>query len=408
MLINYPVEGEILKVQTRALLGESNIIRYLCRATLADGSQILLPNVEASTAFGGIADYFNMRHRASLEADGADSIPLDNQSELDAMVGDRCIIVFIHGSIHKPRIVAFKQHPNQTPELTSPETLDPQAVFQLMGVRCEFNEKGEFRIIRKGAPEVSYDPQNSIALDADILGKASKIKAKIGGNSIGGDNNAQIEPADQSEIALIEFLEKGVARLRDSKGQSIEFNPDKGTLFLSNDYYPSYLATDSTEAALIDGKKGEYIEFDKLGGALTIQSSRSTVIKNILNFEQTTGGSHDESVTGPYSLSVTAGMTVDAGQVEFTSKGNFNIDATLGVKVDSKGDIVFKDIAGATIKISKGQVAIGSPACELIDLLVEVLTTLSTTTAAGFGAPISSVAQFAQLAVKLATIKGSL
>jgi hypothetical protein len=53
-------------------------------------------------------------------------------------------------------------------------------------------------------------------------------------------------------------------------------------------------------------------------------------------------------------------------------------------------------------------VALGGSAAEVLDLLDQAFTALSTQTAAGFGAVTSTVGDFAQLAAKIKTIKGSL
>jgi hypothetical protein len=79
-----------------------------------------------------------------------------------------------------------------------------------------------------------------------------------------------------------------------------------------------------------------------------------------------------------------------------------------GVSIKGGGGAKIKDSVGGEVNIQNGMVAMGNSAAELLDLISQAFTALSTTTAPGFGAPISSVATFAQLSAKIALIKGSL
>lgn len=408
MQINYPVEAEILSVQPKAKFGESNVIRYTCRATLHNGSQIIIPNVEAPTFLGGIADYAVFRHRASLEADDMNKTPME-QTERDAAIGDRCIIVFINGQLMRPKIVAFMQHPNQTPEITDPDEKKPQGVFQYLGIRTEFTENGDLRVIHKGLPTIKYDPDNSTLLDSDVLGKTQAAQAKAGGNSIGGDNNGQIEPADQSEITLFEMLEKGIYRIRDAEGQSLEIDPDKKTILLSNDYYPSWLSLDAPQASSITGKDAEYLLMDKSDGSLTIQSTKLTKIISKQDFEQETAGKHQESCDGDYEVQIKGNEKKQVtGKMIYETSDSFALESNKTVEISGKSEVAMKDGSGATFKAANGKIALGSTSAELVDILSKLLQQLSIETYSGFGAPATGAAKYLELKTLLDTIKGTL
>lgn len=63
---------------------------------------------------------------------------------------------------------------------------------------------------------------------------------------------------------------------------------------------------------------------------------------------------------------------------------------------------------GATLKLAAGKVGLGSGANEVLDILNQLITALSTCTAPGFGAPISIVAQMTPLLTKMAALMGGI
>jgi len=392
---------------------------------MPNGSPAIIPNVEAPTMIGGIADYFNYRHRGSLESSDLNYVPTQ-QNERDATVGDRCLVALINNSIMNAKIVAFYQHPNQTPEIPK-FSEKPQAVFQLLGMRVELSPEGDVRFIRKGAPVVKYDPDNSALIDYNPLGKIQDAAAKLGGNAIKGNNNAQVEPAEETEVTLWEILKGGVFRLRDAEGQSFELNRDQGTILLSNDYYPSTLATDSVTASAITGKTAEYILFDKSAGSITLQTTSLTSINSLQDREETTGGNFSHEVVGSYTVnitgnetrSITGGLTVDVSQ-------KYQLSSVGDMVISSKGVIDISEVTGGALKLSKGKVALGSSTAELLDLfdktlsiLSQLATDLSTEIHTGnLGLPtspplnaaqyVAAQVQLTQLQTLLGTIKGSL
>lgn len=375
MQIPYPVEGEILKVEKRAAVGERNIIRYTCRVNMPNGSQMVLPHVETTSGLGGISDYFIMRHRASFDSSDVSDFPT-NQNERDAMIGERVIIQFVNGNILHPIITSFKQHPNQTPELIGADKKDPEAVLQILGIRVEIDEEGSLKFIHKGAPEVDFDPQNSSALDANILGIKQEAAAKAGESSIGGDNNGAIVPADKSEVTLWEMLKRGVFKLRDAEGQGFAIDQDAGLLLLSNNLLPSWMSPDAPQASQYTGLDGEYIQFDSGGGRATINSSKLTEIISNIDREDTTDGKYSHDVTGTYTVNIqdNESRSVTGGS-DLSVERNYTIDVTGNYSVTSK-QVVEIEGSGGKLKLSQGTVALGGPGAELLDLFDKTLDRL--------------------------------
>lgn len=428
-MIPYIVEAEILIVEKKAIIGESNKIRYTCQAKMPseDGSSLLLlPGVEAPTAFGGIADYFNMRHRASFDSSDYSSIAIE-QNERDAAVGDRCLIAFINGSIMNPKIICFLQHPNQTPEITGANDKEPQAVLQLLGMRVEIDEEGQMRLIHKGAPKVVFDAQDSTLLDSDLLGIKQELTAKTGGSDVGGNNNPQVEPAEDSEVTMIEMLAGGLFRVRDQEGQAIEFDRENGTMFFSNSYLPSTLSPDAPQAARITGEDNEYILFDKNEGMLEFQGSKLLSLIALKDRSESTGGDHENETKGSYDLTIGKNETRKVtGESSLDIQRSWKVNVNESTDILSKGGISIKDGAKGGFVSKNGKVAIGGASAELLDLVSKLMEQISKLDQAlqvhlhtgNLGFPVSpptNVADFVlnqteveKLKVQLGTIKGSL
>jgi hypothetical protein len=118
--------------------------------------------------------------------------------------------------------------------------------------------------------------------------------------------------------------------------------------------------------------------------------------------------------TGDYSLSgvneehtLTGNLTTTVqGVVQHTYQDTYLQDVTGDLSVASQATLLLEG-SGAKLKLTDSTVALGTDSVEVIDILLQTLQILSTTTAAGFSAPISTVAQFSQLYSQLSPLQGS-
>jgi hypothetical protein len=223
----YIVEGEIVEVQKRRQ-GEREIVRYTCLVKFHNGSNILLPDVQEMTMFGGIADYFQRRARASKD-EGANPGAATDQNVLNDTVGDRVYISFINGDILKPVIIGWAQHPQQVSEFKDDPSSDkPRAVFQYAGVRVEIDETGQFKLVHKGAPAIK-----------DVKGAGGASGALSVLEKITGPLSPAVVPTSVDNTTIFEMLDDGVFRIRDADGQIFEIDRTKKRIFLANNSYKS-------------------------------------------------------------------------------------------------------------------------------------------------------------------------
>lgn len=123
---------------------------------------------------------------------------------------------------------------------------------------------------------------------------------------------------------------------------------------------------------------------------LTLENGLSLVID----------GSSD-SLTATTKAGTKIALDGAGDSVKVTTKGGakLTVDGT-------SGEISAQDNAGGKLKIKDSKVGLGTSSNELVDLMKQMADALATTTAPGFGAPISSVATFGVISGKLGAIKG--
>ncbi|MEM4379060.1 MAG: hypothetical protein QXL01_00035 [Thermoplasmatales archaeon] len=422
--IPFLVEGEIIGVSSYSgkMKGISKkFFYYVCRATMQDGSQVILNNVVAASMFGGIGDYFQVKHKGSAD------VPEDvkyglNDDRNTKTIGDRVLISFVNGHITKPVIVAFLPHPQQTDEFQGKDhkTLKPQFVWQYNGIRVKIDDEGQLSVIHKGAPEIKDLGANSGQLAGAVGAAASAIS---GAASDPDPSNPAVIFKPTTERTLFEMLKDGVFRIRDAEGQIIEIDRTKKRIYISNNDIKStesidgsplsgglQLLTNSTDAeyVLLDKDKelvlinarsiAQIYSFDKrkdvtegnhshkiLGDSeWTIQGNEKQLIggsrdhkineddKLLVggNKEETIIGDRKETITGKKDVSIVGDHTAKVG-------GSVSEQYTGSWEVVALGGITLNGSLGV-LKLADGKVGLGGPTAELLDLVDQLLQQLDT------------------------------
>ena len=128
------------------------------------------------------------------------------------------------------------------------------------------------------------------------------------------------------------------------------------------------------------------------------------------------GGTSASFKSGKIDFVAAAGFTITSdadaamtitGSLELAATGGFTASTDAAYSITGKTGVTMEDGLGASLAIKDGKFSMkGASGEELLSIIDEIVTKLSTTSAAGFGAPISSVADFIAIKLKLATIKG--
>jgi len=213
------------------------------------------------------------------------------------------------------------------------------------------------------------------------------------------------------------------------EGHLIEFDDGdfitklgKGIRITTSDGSSIKITEDLTDAKItLERKEGTKIELDGSMDKISITTKTESMTLDAVDGIQLKTPVASISVKdGSFNLEATN------NKLDINNDGTINIESSVGNKIQMTADSILGetstgskltlsptesslfDPTGAGVKASNGQVALGGAAAEVLDLLDQAFTALSTQTAVGQGSPTSTVAQFAQLAALVKTIKGSL
>ena len=114
------------------------------------------------------------------------------------------------------------------------------------------------------------------------------------------------------------------------------------------------------------------------------------------------------SVTIDGILDTVTTTTAGGSSIEISGTSGITASEPVGASMSlSTGDVEISSVGGAKLNLTPaGKVTLGNSAVELLDLVDQAFTALSTQTAVGFGAPTSTVATFVQLATQIKLLKG--
>ena len=416
--IPYILEGEIVGIQNT-----TSPINYVCRVRWPNGSDSLLGNVVSGTIFGGIADYFQIRSRASTD-NGDQTTPTTNNAKSRATIGDRVYIQFVAGNVSNPVITGYVQHPNQTQEYDNAADLSPQSVLQYLGMRFEFPDTGALRITHLGAPTIKQVAAGGLA-----SGLASALAAGL---------NPAVTPAAKSKTTFLEFYDDGGIQVRDSLGQLFSISTTDKQILISNNDAPSTLEQQPTIA-----DQAEFILFDRGDKSLALNARSLLSLTSLADREDLTKGDYNKEVHGDETSLIKGDREVrtDGDQtyiVHGDLKDTVSGDYTLSIQGDQKvtvtgdktattngdrtdkttGTYTTQTVAGAKLVLDAATVALGAAGTEVLKTLsvtihglldtLKAISAMTVPTALGPSGPPINAASFTQVTSQLTTLKGKL
>jgi DUF4097 and DUF4098 domain-containing protein YvlB len=119
----------------------------------------------------------------------------------------------------------------------------------------------------------------------------------------------------------------------------------------------------------------------------------------------------DISITGPvasFTMTKDGDISISGptGSTSISKEGDISILGPVGsATIGKDGAISIANAVGSLVITPSGQLELKGAADGLVDLIVQAFQALSTQTAPGFGSVTSTVATFAQLAVKAQALK---
>ena len=258
--------------------------------------------------------------------------------------GDVVVIAYLGGLSKEGVILGYvQQHSARTPNIQDEQDVSYYSEFN--GLKTTINKDGEYKITFRGAPT------NQSALNNPVTGTPIP------------------DPVYPEETT----------------GSYYEF-----------DKQGSWHVNDAAQ------EKPQLIKIHKAEGTITIQSG-NIILKMEKEPEFTTLTTKQLTINATDKITSTtkeSSLTAQNKIIQATKQYKF----TASEKVEGTTDKYSLD-ATSEYKVKSNKVSIGKPGVEVVDILSQTLDFLSKTTAAGFGAPISTVSDFAALKSLIDQIK---
>lgn len=440
-------QGELLQVTEGSGKDGSSIVKYDVLVTLTNGSQTVLGGVTMASMFGGIGDTFQARLLTTHDIQDFDYI---NDSRDDdahrSTTGCRVIIVFLAGHIQFPVITGFLNHPKGTRYFDNHSDLDPQFNLTFNGMSWLVNGDGEFEIIHRGPPTVSYEKgDGGLAAGASGLASAASLTGGVDPTAI--PDNPALELDSEDVTLRVKWLKGGGFRINDAVGQMIEMDHTQNRIYISNNDITSIdgdpedsmgpsIATNDTDAEymlwdfdkqliLINARKTlQLYSFDKRKDVTEGDHTHHVKSDEMITVDgdktDKYGGSWTFTVDSDYSATISGDNKWDiTGDWTATTDGDTNIAATGKVSISSSADLSITASDGkftaegseASLTLTNGTIALKGSQGEVMALIGQILNailslTVPTSPGGGPSGPPINSSDFAQLMSKFQGMAG--
>ncbi len=400
------------------------VVEYDVSVRDAKGGQSVYRNVRQISSFFGTTDY----QQTILEPNEfAFSGKLDPSNFFENKNGCMVVLAFLHGSKDKPVILGALPHPKKGGIVGAKKKDGIHTKGEFRGFQWEINKDGDFVLIFNGAKKPNGSPANPALSKTTIkIGKDGKVTTTSG-------HRITIENDKGKEKVQVYTAGKQLFEINDLAGQEAitlvhktgaMFNIDKiGSIKLSaSDGAYLYLNAELGEISLVQadgniftvgkentlGSKDGGKAFSVIDTALQAFSDKDIILQAAQKLIVDGGGVILQEPVSNFSLQngVIKATTV-SGLTSLT------MSDTAGTVIDDTASlmgITLQDSV-AKIKLKTGQIALGTPAAELLDLfnqlLIQLTTLLGIMSASSFGistAPGSPTAPNPALAASLAPI----
>lgn len=192
----------------------------------------------------------------------------------------------------------------------------------------------------------------------------------------------RITTSDGSKVHILEDLTSKKILLERAGGQKVEIDEltDKITM--------SVAFGDEISISAADGLQGS----TPTGTYFSFKAGEVEIGNNLATANLSAAG--DIKAEGP------------TASLEMAASGAIDVKGPVGsLSIAASGGIEAKNATASLVITPAGQVELKGAAAGVVDLLIQAFTALSTQTAPGFGAPTSTVAQFAQLLALAQSLK---
>lgn len=331
-------------------------------------------NARVSKSLGGFGNYSETTLKDTVGISNQDissTLALSDPSLNDksALGGDSVYIQFLNGSLRLPIIIGMGKH-NSDPNTEASAEDGPRKIVNFNGIYTKITKDGEFTWSKANGAYLPTFPNPDDPLQPFVNQFAPTLPDAF-----------KLTLGNKFDLLLAMSLGQSLAL--DGVADQFALTLASGTALTLTG-----LATDSflietalgTSLKVAGGTSDSFTLDTAAGAALSIKGLSDVLLLS------TAGGSSLE-------LSGVSGLSVK------TSTGDSLILGT--------GAATLKTSLGAQLVLDKtGLIKLGNATGDVLQILKELITTLSTETAAGFNAPLNSVVKYVELLTKITLIIG--
>jgi hypothetical protein len=326
-------------------------------------------NARVLRTLGGFDNYEEISLKATQGISNADITEIVAAADpslrsIPTLGGDVVYIQFLNGDPHMPVIVGLGNH-QQAPRDAS--TLEgPLYAHRFNGIATDIDKNGEFSWTKDNGAYVPYfpNPENPLA---PFVNQFAPLPGQEEAVSVTLNNEYNLK---------LSFL----------PGLTVTADGLKDTVSVATAIGTSWS---------IDGPTDTF-KVSTIGGSSLALSTSS-------GFKLATATGDSFSIgSNAISLKNTGGDALDL------SNGSVSLKDLAGDALSiSNGAISLKSLNGANLSFdATGFIKLGNASGDALQILQTLIQTLSTDTAAGFGAPLTNVAQYIQLLTQIQLITG--
>ena len=312
------------------------------------GGQTILRNVRSANMLSGFNDYEEtILEPSEVALEGK----LEDSNTPDKKNGAYVLVAFIDGNYSNPVILAGLDHPGADAEFTKEKQINRFRRFR--GLEQRVNKNGELEMSFTGVKNPDGTPVNP---------DQTPITFKVGlDGTLTSDSGHRIifSSGDDGDRLVIRTNRDQIFQIEDTEGQeAISVIHKSGALLTVND----------VGSVQFVGANGNYLYLNSESDEVSLVQSEGNMISMI-----------PDAITLAHKGGSDI-VSIGDGQIQMSSGGSISLQpAGFGVNA---GTIEMKDTLQAGLKVNNGQVALGGPAAEVLDLMDQTLTQLITLTTA--------------------------
>lgn len=335
----------------------------------------IFSNARVLNSFGGISNFEERTLKPVTTLSTKDfANPYFTFEVVKVLNGDQVYVQFVSGNLYSPLIIGCAKHPLGTNTGVT-EAESSKYKIQFNGIYEEIDKDGQYLWKKANGKYVTVPVPN-------LLGKPEFLKEQFVPFP-GQEEAVKITLGNQ-----FDFLFK--MNVTPGTGISVGVDGIADSLTVTSGLGSSLL---------IDGLNDKLVYTTLVGAGLTVDGFSDAVeVKTAVGTALTLDGLSDQ-----VDLKTAAGAQITvSGTSGITVKNALGDSLTL-----TNGAVELKNLTGAMLAFDQtGFIKLGNASGDVLAILGEAFQALSTQTAAGFGAPTSTVADFVQLAIKLKLITG--